>query len=51
MRKRPVKDEILEISDLNEKLFQKRLSLAKNVKSQPFKKDELEATLKNTHEG
>jgi hypothetical protein len=41
MRKHPVMDEIREISDLIEQLFQKRLKLAKNVRSQPFTIEEL----------
>ena len=51
MRKRPVMDEIREISDLNEQLCQKGLKLAKNVRSQPFTIEELEATLKTLIKG
>ena len=46
MRKRSVKPEVLEVSDLNENLFRKRLRLAKTVKSVPFTMIELEDTLK-----
>ena len=47
MRKRPVKDEVTEIVDLNEKLFKQRLTNVKSVRSSPFSMEELTITLKN----
>ena len=47
MRKRPVKDDVKDIIDLNEKLFKQRLINVKSVKSSPFSMAELTITLKN----
>ena len=46
MRKRPAKEEVKDILEFNEKLFEIRNKLAKNVKSSSFSMKELEHTLK-----
>ena len=51
MRKRPVKEEVKHINDLNEQLFKKRLEVAKNTKSPPFDMSELDRVLKSLKTG
>ena len=51
MRKRPVKQDIRDIFEDNEKLFKKRVGLAQNVKSDSFSMKELESILKSLMAG
>ena len=51
MRKRDIKDDTKEVDDLNTKLFNKRLYLAKLNKSPPFEIKELEKVLKSLKPG
>ena len=51
MRKRPVKEDVKEIINLNEKLLKHRLTYVKNVKSSQFSMAELTVTLKNLTSG
>ena len=51
MRKRPGKEEVKDIIDLNEKLFKHRLLNVKSVKSSPFSMAELTVTLKKLTSG
>ena len=51
MRNRYIKDDTKEVDDLNTKLFNKRLYLAKLNKSPPFEIKELEKVLKSLKPG
>ena len=51
MRKRPVKEDVKEIINLNKKLFKHRLTYVKSVKSLQFSMEELTVTLKNLTSG
>ena len=51
MRKRAIKDEIVDIRMLQEKLFNERLKKSKENKSAPFDMDELDKVLKSLKTG
>ena len=51
MRKRPVKQELVDVIEKQEILFTKRVKCAMSVKSDPFTLKELETTLKTLMKG
>ena len=51
MRKRAIKEDIIEIRQLHETLFEERLNKAKYIKSDPFNMEELNTVLKSLKTG
>ena len=47
MRKRPVKEDVKNIIDLNEMLFEQQIVNVRSVKSSPFSMEDLTTILKN----